>query len=83
VAVGLCHAKECLIQPRAIVEVTLVGLIDDCVRVRGRAEAQATRGHAVDRARLDSERDQVENPLLTGNRGNALGNPDSKGSRPN
>ena len=83
VAVDLRYAKECLIQSRAVVEVELVGLINDCLRVGGRAEAQAAGGHAADRARLDGERDQVENPFLAGHRWQCPRGSQSQGSRPN
>ena len=46
--------------------------------LRGRAEAQAAGRHAADRARLDGERDQVEDPLLPGHHGDALGDADSE-----
>ena len=77
-AVSLCHAEERLIQPRPVVEVELVRLIDDRLRVGCGAEAQAARREAANRASLNRERDQVENPLLVGHRRDALGNPDAE-----
>src|SRR4029077_9333143 len=48
VSVGLRHAEKGLVQPRAVVEVELVGLVDDRLRIRGRPEAQAAGGQAAD-----------------------------------
>ena len=64
--------------PAAVVEVELVRLVDDRLRVGGRAEAQAAGGHAADGARLDGQRDQVQDPLLVGHGGDALGYPDAE-----
>ena len=62
--------------PAAVVEVELVGPVDDRLRIGGRAEAQTAGGHAADGARLDGQRDQVQDPLLAGHGGDALGYPD-------
>ena len=77
-AVGLCQAEEGLVQPPAVVEVELIRLVDDRLRIGGRAEAQTAGGHAADGARLDGQRDQVQDPLLVGHGGDALGYPDTE-----
>ena len=77
-AVDLRHAEERLVEPRPVVEVELVGLVDDGLRVGGGAEAQPTGRQAADRPGLDRERDEVEDALLAGHRRDLLWDADAQ-----
>ena len=52
VPIDLGEAEEGTIEPAAVVEIELVGLVDDRLRVGGGAEVQAGRRHAADHAGL-------------------------------
>ena len=58
--------------------IELVGLVDDGLGVDGRAEVQAAGRHAADHAGLGGQRDQVDDALLGGHRGHALGHADAQ-----
>ena len=76
--VHLGHAEEGLVQPAAVVEVEHVRLVDDGLRVGDRAEAQAAGGEAADPAGLHRQGDEIEDVLLVGDRGHALGHADAE-----
>src|ERR1700752_3135849 len=50
--VRLGEAEECGIGPAAVIEVELIGLIDDGLRIDGGSEIEPARRHAADDARL-------------------------------
>jgi hypothetical protein len=74
--VGLSQAEEGDVEAAAVVEVELVGLVDDRLRVDGGAEVEAPGGHAADDARLGRQRQQVDHLFLVGHAGDALRHPD-------
>ena len=76
--VRLGETKERGVEPAAVVEVELVGLVDHALRVDRGAEAHASRRHAADHSRLRRERHQVGDLLLAGNIGNTLGHADAE-----
>ena len=78
VAVGLGEAEEGHVEPAAVVEVELVGLVDHRLGVGRRAEVDAARRHAADHAGLGGQRDEVDDLLLVGDGGDALGHADAE-----
>src|SRR5262249_39652761 len=77
-AVGLRESEERDVAPAAVVEVELVRLVDDRLRVGGRAEVEAARGNAADDARLGGERDEVQDLLLVRHARDALRHADAE-----
>ena len=59
------------VEPAAIVEVELLVLVEERLRVDRRAEVQPALRHAADHAGLGGQRQVVEHPLLGGDRGHA------------
>ena len=79
VAVDLRHPQKRLVEAPAVVEVELIGLVDDRLGTGHGAEAEpAAGGQAADRAGFDGERDQVEDALLARHGGDPLWNPDAQ-----
>ena len=70
--IRLREPQDRQIQAAPVVEIKLAWLIDDRLRVGGRAEIQAARRYAADHARLGRHREQVENSLLGRDGGNTL-----------
>ena len=62
--IGLGQSEEGRVEPAAVVEVELRGLVDDRVRVEGDAEIQPARRRPADRAGLHGEREALPHPLL-------------------
>ena len=77
-AVGLREPQEREVQAPAVVQVELVRLIDHRLRVGGRAEIQSSGGNSADHSRLGRQRDQIDDPLLGGDLGDALGHADAQ-----
>ena len=65
-AIRLRQPEESEIESAAIVEVELIRLIDDRLRVDAGAEINARRWHSADQSRLRRERDQVDDLFLIG-----------------
>ena len=59
VPVDLGEAEECTIEPATIVEIELIGLVDDGLRVHCGAEVEAGGRNAADHAGLGSQRDEI------------------------
>ena len=76
--VGLRQAEERDVEPAAVVEVELVGLVDDRLGVDRRAEVEAAGRNAADHAGLGGQRQQVDDPLLGGDVGDAFGHADAE-----
>ena len=77
-AVGLRQAEEGDVEPAAVVEVELVRLVDDRLGVHRGAEVEAAGRDAADDAGLGGQREQVDDPLLGGDGGDALGHADAE-----
>src|SRR5262249_2225032 len=77
-AVGLRESEERDVEPASVVEVELIRLVDDRLRVRRRAEVEAARGDAADDARLGRQRDEVEDLLLVRDARDALRHADAE-----
>ena len=77
-AVGLREPEERDIEPAAVVEVELVGLVDDRLRVGRRAEVETARRNAADDAGLGGQRQQVDDPFLRRDARHALGHADAE-----
>ncbi len=75
VHVPLCihfsQPKEGLVEATAVIEVELVGLVDDRLSIGNRTEALATGGYATDAPCVDGQGDHVEDVLFVGHRGHA------------
>ena len=56
VPVDLGEAEEGAVEPAAVVEVELIGLVDDGLGIDGGAEVEAGGGHAADDAGLGRQR---------------------------
>jgi hypothetical protein len=77
-AIDLGKAKKGCVQTPAIVEVELVGLVDDGLRIDGGAEIDAAGRDAADHAGLRRHRDQVDDLFLVRDAGDALGHADAE-----
>ena len=77
-AVGLRESEKCKVQTATVVEVELVRLINDRLRVGRRAEAEPAGGNSADDAWLRGERKKINDPFLSGNATNALGHADAE-----
>ena len=66
------------VEPAAVVEVELAGLVDDGLRIHRRAEIQPARRNAADHAGLGGQRDQVDDAFLRRDAGHALGHADAQ-----
>jgi hypothetical protein len=78
VLVGLRQPEDGDVQPAAVVEVELVGLVDDGLRIHRRAEIQPARRNAADHTRLGRQRDQVDDALLGRDAGHAFRHADAQ-----
>ena len=76
--VRLRKAEECDVESTAVVEVELVGLVDDCLRIDRGAEVEAAGRHTADHARLRGQRDQVAYVFFSGDRRDALRHADAE-----
>src|SRR5208282_190093 len=76
--IDLGEAEESHVESAAVVEVELIGLIDHGLRVDAGAEVEAARRNAADHSRLRRQRDEVDDLLLVGDRGNAFGHADAE-----
>ena len=76
--VGLREPEERRVQTAAVVEVELIGHVDDRLRVGGRAERGAAGRDAADDAGLGGQRHQVGDLLLGGHRGDPFGDADAE-----
>ena len=77
-AIGLGQAQEGEVETTAIVEVELVRLVDDRLRIDGRAEVEARGRNAADDAGLGRQREQVDDLLFGRDAGDALGHADAE-----
>ena len=66
--VDLGHAEAGQVEPAAVVEVELLVLVQQRLRVDRGAEVEPALRHAADHAGLGGERQVVEHPLLAGDR---------------
>jgi hypothetical protein len=76
--VRLRQAQEGHVQAATIVEIELVGLVDDGLRVDRRAEVQPAGRNATHHAGLGGERDEVDDVLFGRHRRHALGHADAQ-----
>ena len=76
--VGLREAEERHVEPAAVVEVELIGLVDDRLGVGRRAEIHAAGGYAADHPGLGGQRHQIGDLLLVGDRRDAFGHADAE-----
>ena len=75
-AVGRRQTQHGDVEPAAVVEVELVGLVDDGLRVHRRAKVESTRRQAADDARLGRQRQQVDDFFFRRHVGHAFGHAD-------
>ena len=78
VAIGLREAEKGDVEPAAVVEVELVGLIDDSLCIDAGAEIHAAGGNAADQARFGRQRDEIGDLFLVGDGRDALGHADAE-----
>src|SRR5208337_3434569 len=76
--VGLRESEERRVETAAVVEVELIGQVDDRLRVGGRAEVVTAGRDAADDAGLGGQRHQVGDLLLGGHRGDPLGDAEAE-----
>ena len=77
-AVDLGEAEKGHVETAAIVEIELIGLVDDGLGVDRRAEIDPACGDAADHARLCRQRDEVDDLLLVGDSRDAFGHADAE-----
>ena len=78
VCIGLRHAEAGEIEPAAVIEVELLVLLDDGLRIERRAEVESALRHAADDSGLGGERHVFEHSLLRRNGGHALRHADAE-----
>ncbi len=78
VPVDLGQPQHRDVQATAIVEIELVGLIDDGLDVGGGAEIQPAGGNAAHHARFGGEGQQIDDLFLGGDVGDTLGHTDAQ-----
>src|SRR6478609_10795693 len=62
--IRLSESKECCIEAATIVEIELIGLVNNRLRVDRRSEIEAACGHAADDAGFGSQREQIGDLLF-------------------
>ena len=77
-SIRLRKAEEGDVKAPAVVEVELVGLVDDGLRVHRGAEVQPAGRNAADHSGLGGQGDEVDDVFLGGHRGHALGHADAE-----
>ena len=78
VPVDLGEAEEGAVEPAAVVEIELIGLVDDRLRVGGGAEVEARGRHAADDAGLGRHGHEVDDALLGRHGGDAFRHADAE-----
>jgi hypothetical protein len=77
-AVGLGQAEEGDVEPAAVVEIELAGLVDDGLGIDGRAEIEPAGRHAADHAGFGGQREQVDDLFLGRDAGDAFRHADAE-----
>ena len=77
-AVGLREPKKRCVKPPAVIEVELIGLIDNGLCVDRRSKIEASRRHTANDARFSRECQQIRNFFLVCDVCNALGHSDAE-----
>ena len=76
--VDLRKTEECLVEAPTVVEVELVRLVDNRLRVVRRAEREPAGRNPADSPGFHGEGDEIEDVLLVGDVGHPLGHPDAE-----
>ena len=76
--IDLGEAEEGAVEPAAIVEVELIGLVDDSLRIDRGAEVEAGGRHAADHAGLGRQREQIGDALFRCHGGDAFRHADAE-----
>src|SRR5438132_1577773 len=77
-SIGLGEAEKRDVEPTAVVEIELIGLIDHRLGVDSGAEIEPAGRNATDDARLRRQGNEIDDLLLGGHRGDAFGHADAE-----